>query len=265
MDVVRRRIGSRLMSIIQAIIASAASSPPPPPPPYSGNNWVLLSDDPNRGFASIDNWWQSSTTGGGAYSYSILSSPPPAWNSYTYPNSSNGHVYEFTGIEHLISPNLSLVPGTWPDTQITIDFWFYPTNVGVQLLSEIGEQSAAPGWHSTVLEIDNSGHVRAGFWNGMNVGGPAVSTNTVTLNQWNHVYFASIWTGDYYFELNGTATNGNPNYVRVKPSAEHFIIGYADITNMGSTSKFTGKVGALTISDYVAPSTFSSTRTKFGL
>ena len=224
------------------------------------NDFTLYGDDPAHGYAGFNSWWYSSTTGG-AYIYSTLSSPPPAWNSYTYPDTSSGHVYEFTGSEYLISPNLSQVGGTFPSNTITIDYWFYPTANGIQLLTEQGEGTDNPSWHYTVLEINSSNNIKATFWNGTSL----TSGNTVTLNQWNHIYFTEDSQGGHSFELNGVPTNGNPNYVRTKPGAEYFSIGYYDVTNMGNTGKFQGKIGILKISDFVAASTFTATKTKFGI
>lgn len=252
------------MSIVSAIIGTAFSSTGGGGGGGGGtgvNDFTLYSDDPAHGFGGMSYWWNSSLTGGGAYIPSILSSPPPAWNSYVYPDSSNGHVYEFTGSQYLISANLTQVAGTFPANTITIDYWFYPTANGIQLLTEQNDGTANPSWHYSVLEINTSNNILAKFWDGAYL----TSGNTVNLNQWNHIWFTEDSQGGHSFELNGVPTNGNPNYVRTLPGTEYFSIGYYDVTNMGNTGRFQGKVGLLKISDFVAASTFTSTKSRFGI
>lgn len=266
MDVIWCRIGDRLM-LAQAIIASAYNTGTFVPwIPESGNTFTFTSDDPNHGYAGINFWWQSNITGGGAYIMSELSSPPPSWNSYTYPDASSGHTLDFDGTQHFFSPNLSQVGGTWGNVSITIDFWFYPTSNDMQLLSEYGEQSLSSGYHYTILEIDSSGYVHAHFWNGA----PFVSTNQVVLNQWNHIWFVENTVGNHFFRLNDVETTGLSQYYRSGPvpysaGNEYFAIGLSDATNMVTSNRFQGKIGNLTINDYAELSTFTATKAKYGL
>lgn len=254
------------MSIISAIIGSSVGSLPEP----ISSKWFLMnSDDPDRGYNNTTDWWYSSLTGGGPYINSVLSAPPPTWTSYTYPDGSNGHVYEFDGVnKYLFSPNLAQA-SSWPNNSITIDYWFYPTSNGIQLLSECNSSEFVYlTYHYSVLEINNTNNIYAKFWDGPYL----TSSNEVTLNQWNHIYFTENIQGDHDFKLNGIPTYNNPNYIRTKPTNpfslgddEYFVIGYNDVTNMGNTNRFQGKVGLLKITNSVVVSTFGSTKTKFGL
>lgn len=248
------------MTIIQGLIASisGASTPPPPPPPtnadffWAGDNdlWIAL---------------------GSFYAPNLLSNPAPDNPNYTYPDGSyTGKTRNFTGTEWMISPNLG-IGGAWQNNAnaITVDLWFYPTANGVQIMSEMDRQdNTFTGYHYSILEIDSSGYVKAKFWQS----GPELShqiitsSNTVSLNQWNHVYFTEDTQGGHTFELNGVGTGlQNPVYFRQGPGPlnEYFSIGLADPTKMVSTGAFQGKVGYVNIRDYVAPSTYSNTVSKF--
>lgn len=186
-----------------------------------------------------------------------------SYQAYTYPDTSAGYVYNFTGNEVLYSPNLGN-DNAWTANggAITVDMWFYPTANGVQILSETNGQNMN-GYHYTVFELNSSGNVLARFYNGST----ATSDNTVTLNQWNHVYWAADWQGGHYFEVNGVTTNTGLYYTRSGPgnTTEFFIIGEYDVTNMGNTGRFQGKVGKLNIHDSTQSSTFLSTKSKYGL
>jgi hypothetical protein len=159
----------------------------------------------------------------------------------------------------MISMPLS-IGGAWPTNTITVDLWFYPTAYDIQVLSEMGGQSIDTGWHYTVLEVDSQGYSKARFYGG----GSMTSKTKVILNQWNHAYITEDSQGGHTFELNGIGTGvQNPVYARTKPPGEFFAIGRADFTNMGSANAFQGKIGYLTIRDYVAPSTYSNTFFRF--
>lgn len=229
-----------------------------PPPPYAGTDFFWSGD--------ADYW----VAFGGINANSVYSNPAPANPAYTYPdNSYTGKTRDFTGSEYMISMNLG-IGGAWTpnNNAIVVNFWFYPTANGVQLLGERNEQNISSGYHYSILEITSGNYIKAAYYSGGGYPSNALtSTNTVNLNAWNHIWFREDTQGGHSFELNGVATNGNPNYTRAGPGAtsEYFIIGDSDVTNMGNTGRFQGKVGYLTISDYDAPSEWSTRRTRFGL
>ena len=231
--------------IVQGVIASTSvAGGPPGPVQFDGgyygdnNSWVM----------------NGSMVGAGTQSNTTTS-------AYTYPDGVTGAVLNFDGTAVMYSPNLASIPNTWLDAQMSVDMWFYPTAAGVQLLCELGQPDVTTGFHYSMLEINADLTVKAKLWDGT----PATSDTKVTLNQWNHVYFAQIWTGDHYFSVNGVNKNGVANYVRQKPPVgnEYFSIGGVSITNMGNSGSFQGKIGWLEIHDYVAASTFDSRVDKF--
>lgn len=224
-------------------------------PPPTQLDAGFYGDDAMHNAGGHSGWW---VVNGGFSGFSTFSDPAPAWNSVTYVDTTTGHTFDFTGTQWLASMNLS-VSGAWQSNTITIDYWFYPTANSIQLLSECNYPDVTSGYHYSVLEINSSGNVKARFYNGTAL----TSNNSVQLNRWNHIWFTEDSQGGHSFELNGEPTNGNPNYTRIKPSSEYFVIGEYDVTNMGNTGRFRGKVGYLEIHDYVAPSTYSNRASKF--
>lgn len=184
-----------------------------------------------------------------------------SYQAYTYPDTSSGNVYNFTGNESLFSPNLGNA-NAWTANggTIVVDMWFYPTVNSIQVLSETNQQAIA-GYYYTVLEINSSGNVLARFYNGAT----ATSDNTVTLNQWNHVYWAADSQGGHYFDVNGVTTNTGLYYTRSSPgnTTEFFNIGDYNPTNMGNTGRFQGKIGVINIHDSIVASTYSATKSKY--
>ena len=243
------------MTIIQGLIASIGGvGTPPPPPPYNGTDFFWAGDQ---------DFWMAF---GGIQGNSLFSNPAPGNPAYTYPDGSyTGKTRNFSGSEWMISTNLGIGNAWVPNNNaISINYWFWPTANNIQLLSELGVQDPSSGFHYTILEIDSGGYIKARFWNGF--GTQAItSNNTVILNQWNHVYFAEDTQGGHIFELNGIATNSQTYYTRQTPGAtqEYFAVGISDGTNMVTSNPFQGKIGYLTISDYVKGSTYAGEVNKF--
>lgn len=245
------------MSIVQAIMASRPFGAPPPPAP-TDIDFVTVSGNAN--------WTVNGTTLGPW----TLSTTPPTNPSYTFPDGTTGATWDFDGTTWAVTPQLSYT-NAWTDDPIAINIWFYPTAFGVQLLNETDTVpdvggNLGEGYASTVLEIDSSGFVHAWFYNGSQ----AVSSTKVILNQWNHVYFAEIWTNDHYFEVNGLSnTTGNGHYARtsvkdLNGGIERFSIGsVSGSTYVNNVGRFQGKIGHMTISDWVAPSTYSTYVNKY--
>ena len=223
-----------------------AGSPPP-----SGNDFAFFGDQPN--------WYGFGTT----LSSSTFSDPAPTNPAYTYPdNSYTGKTYNFDGTTWMASISLS-IGGAWQSNTITIDYWFYPTANGIQLLSECDHENVTSGYHYSMLEINSSGYVKARFYGTGYPSSAIVSSNTVNLNAWNHIYFTEDSIGAHSFELNGVPTTGNPTYTRIKPVTEYFVIGFSDVTNLGSSGRFQGKIGYLNIHDYPVGSTWTNTKARF--
>lgn len=226
-------------------------------PPSSGNDF---------GFTGDQNMW---IINGGFNAGSTFSDPAPTNPAYTYPdNSYTGKTYNFDGTSYMIGANLS-IGGSWQSNTITIDFWFYPTANGIQLLTELGQPQLNAYYHTTLLEISSTGNIKARFWQiGGGLAQVITSTNTVDLNAWNHIYFTEDSIGGHSFKLNNVATTGLPSYTRATPlinsnNSIHYAVGGSDTTNMGNNGGFQGKIGYLNIHDYVVASTWTNTNARF--
>jgi len=222
------------------------------PPAPTGNDF---------GFTGDQNSW---TINGGMNAGSTFSSPPPSNPAYTYPDGSyTGKTYNFDGTTWMSSMNLA-INEAWQTNAITIDLWFYPTANDVQLMSECGQPDVTSGYHYSMLEIASDGRVHAKFYNSQYPGSAIVSTNTVDLNQWNHIWFQETAAGAHNFTLNNVSPNTNSTYTRLKPeTGEYFLIGLSDSSNIGRTERFQGKIGYLNIYDYAHASTWTDTNARF--
>lgn len=231
----------------------------PPPPAPTDIDFVTASGNAN---------WTVNGTTLGPWTFSTT---PPTNPSYTFPDGTTGTTWDFDGTTWAITPQLSYT-NAWTDDPIAINIWFYPTAFGIQLLTETDTvpddlSGGLSGYNSSVLEIDSNGFVHAFFYNGT----AAVSSTKVILNQWNHIYFAEIWTNDHYFEVNGLSnTTGNGHYARTSVrdfngGIERFSIGGVSATNSGAgvAGRFQGKIGHVTISEYTASSNYSTYYDKY--
>jgi len=229
-----------------------------------GRPWTAGSQNDFE-FSSNDNRWLINNV---FASGSTFSDPAPSNPTYTYPDGGTGKTYDFDGTTAMFSTDLE-IPNAWQSTTITVDFWFYPTANTVQLLTELSQPAFNLAYHTTLLEISSTGNIKARFWQGHEGEQIITSTNTVDLNQWNHIYFIERADGTHAFELNGVATTGTPTYTRITPQANeggvHFAVGGYDTTNMGGTGGLQGKIGNLNLHDYIVASTYNALKTRFGL
>lgn len=256
------------MSSIQGIIASISAGTVAPPV-FVGSWWAFDGDDLNRGFAGYNGWWSSSVNGGGLNTPSIFSNPAPAWNTITYANGTSGHTYDFNGTQWMSSSALqdTSKANTWLNNAASIDMWFYPTANDVQIMSESSNTDVVSGYHATILEINSSGNLVGRFWPfGSGPGQPPAltSSNTVTLNAWNHVYMR-IDQGTLYMSLNdiGQYSLSATTYIGPGASSTYFIIGLADGTRVASDNPFQGKIGKITIRDDAGGTSYSTDRSKY--
>lgn len=225
------------MSVLQVIMATAGSTviaPPPPPPPPPTVTAVFDGDDTNRGLSGANGWWIVNNS---VYAASLFSTTPATWNSVTYADGSAGHTYDFDGTQWMIGPGI----GNQNTNELTINLWFYPTANNVQILSELGAQDISSGYHYSVFEIDASGYVHGRYWPNS---APGLSTaNTVTLNEWNHIYFQQNSSGYTILVLNNGQANITTTTARQGPGTSYFAFGYTDTTSLVTTNAYQGKIG----------------------
>ena len=126
------------------------------------------------------------------------------------------------------------------------------------------DNSSLDSWHYSALEINSNNTVSGKLWNGTVL----TSTDTVTLNAWNHIYL-------YYDHANtqlglrinnGTAVVSNA-YSRASNYAGGgnvlFVMGLSDVTYMNNTLRYQGHLGELRINNWMAPSSYWSGAKKY--
>ena len=211
--------------------------------------------------------WLYNTTGstpslapaGANYNVTVANATPTA---VTFGDGTTGYVSNFNGTQMWASGNLNaggLMTSTY---SIAIDMWIYPTANSVMILSE-QDNWTGPSWFASVLEINSNNTVTGRLWSGA----PLTSTDTVTLNAWNHIYLyydhANLQLG--LRVNNGTAVVSNA-YSRASNYAGggnvFFVIGETHVTSYNS-GRYQGHLGELRINNWMAPSSYWSDAKKY--
>lgn len=182
--------------------------------------------------------------------------------SYNFPNGSTGTPYTLAG-GYALSPLIDNLGSN----EITINIWFYPTANGIQVVSEYGTQSPSAGYHYTMLEIDSSGYIHGRFWPNGGIG--IVTSNTVMLNAWNHVWYTNNASGYEQLQLNGGQIATQTVLPRSGPGSSSFAFGVTDATDLDgnyATTRlaFQGKIGYFRYdNNATVGSVYTSTQSKY--
>jgi len=133
--------------------------------------------------------------------------------------------------QYVVTPNLrnyfkSVNAGV--QNSFTMSFWIYPTQLNGVIVSELDSQTPNGGWHASNIEIVN-GAIKYRVW----PSSIAVSSSTISLNQWYHI--AMVYDGtNLKGYLNGVL-QGIQTYTREIPTtAQYYAIGALETTNMGA-------------------------------
>jgi hypothetical protein len=129
--------------------------------------------------------------------------------------------------------------GTSATTTFSFDIWFYATTNG-NVVSEMG-QSGSPnaGYHVASFQLVG-GLIRVGFWTGT---ATSISLGSYTANTWTQVswtYSAGTLTG----YVNGVLANTG-SQTKSAPTTSFYAIGALEGTNFGTSSYFSGRIGAM--------------------
>lgn len=174
--------------------------------------------------------------------------------SYNFPNNTTATTARFTGGGYQTTPTLGSVTNFW------LDFWIYPTSLGVSILSEM-DNNASPGYYYNMMEIDNNGHIYAGVWNGSNISN-IVSTDTVTVNAWNHIFFYYN-SGTLGLEVNGGTAVTASNITRSGPGNSYLAIGFQSVTAMFTSNRYQGYIEPILGTTTAQSSHYSATKAKY--
>jgi hypothetical protein len=188
-----------------------------------------------------------------SYTYAFGSNPTyPKNTSYKFPNETTSNVIELKYDSWQTTNSLGSL------NNFFINLWFYPSSYNREIMSEVDGPS--PAYYYNMLEIDSSGYVKAGVWNGGSISS-ITSTNKVILDAWNHVYFY-FNSGTLGVEVNGIATTGT-SITRSGPGTSFFAFGYQTTSNMGSSAPYWGYLDGLEVYSSSHSSNYSSTKSKY--
>lgn len=174
--------------------------------------------------------------------------------SYNFPNNTTASTTRFTGGGYQTTPTLGAVTNFW------LDFWIYPTSLGVAILTEM-DNNTSPGYYYNMMEIDNNGHIYAGTWNGGNISS-IVSTDKVTVNAWNHIYFY-FNSGTLGLEVNGGTAVTASGITRSGPGASYIAIGFNSVTAMFTSNRYQGYIEPIYGATTIPSSRYNSTKSKY--
>ena len=133
--------------------------------------------------------------------------------------------------QYLVTPDLRpyfKTVNTSVQSSFSMSFWIYPTQLNGVLVSELNSQTPSGGWHASNIEIVN-GIIKYRVW----PSSAAVSSSSVTLNQWYHI--AMVYDGSNLKGYLNGVLQGSLTYTREIPtSAQNYAIGAPETTNMGA-------------------------------
>lgn len=223
------------MSTLQAVIASI-SIPygPPPPGPVGTLTWDTTPESYTRPSGGTD----------------------PVLTSLLMPdNSTTQDVHVFSGTDYIVTPGHNIAG-------VYFNIWFYPTSNNVELMTHQGSEFEQTSYYYNMLEINASGGINAGGWNGGSITS-VTSSETVNLNAWNHVYYRCSGGTLSVCLNNGSTYSTLISYSA--PTTSYFAIGATAVTYMTSNARFQGTLGDVAGSSYIAGSNYNDTKAVYGL
>ena len=189
-------------------------------------------------------------------SWATTNATSTTYGAYTYPDESSGSLHTLTGSQYLMSGNIG------NNTVLNINLWFYPTANNLIIMGETGQPEENSSWHYSMLDIDNTNHLRGRLWSFVG----ATSTGTVTLNAWNHAYlYYNSVTSSVGLSLNNeTAVTINTGARQLSDTSETYLgIGVLDSQNMSSSTRYQGKFADLVIDTTLTGSNYTASNAKY--
>jgi uncharacterized repeat protein (TIGR02543 family) len=126
--------------------------------------------------------------------------------------------------------------------RISVFAWVYPTGNGV-IVSELGTTTISSDWHDSQIEVVG-GKFKFRTWSPSGSATPAVTSDSITLNQWYYVgltYDGSKLVG----YVNGESVGQTTAYTRSAPSTGlYYALGATDSSNLGDGTYGDFKLGS---------------------
>ena len=188
------------------------------------------------------------------YDYTDSGTPGiPSLVNHNFPNGSTGNIISLDGSCNLMTASLGEINNFW------LNIWIYPSSNNVEVLSEVDSPSA--GYYYNMIEIDSDGYVHAGIWTGSAITS-VTSTNKVTLNAWNHLYFYHN-NGTIQLEVNGGTAATQSGLTRSGPAQTRLSYGQSSATNMVTSTRYQGYIDVMEVHDVEHGSSYSVTKDKY--
>lgn len=175
---------------------------------------------------------------------------------YTWPNGDNGNILTFTGNGYQQTPTLGVLNNFW------LDFWIYPTSNNISILTETGAPGENLVYYYNMMEINSSGNVLAGVYTGSI---PYVtSSNTVTLNAWNHIYFYHD-SGTISLSVNNQTASTLSGITRSGPGSSYLAFGQSCPSAIVTSNRYQGYVDYIQMWTTSTASSYNARKTTYGL
>lgn len=233
------------MSIIQSIIGTnltiGGGAPPPPPPPAVEGSYTFNGSTTNY------------------YAYGPIGYSPTYEANVTFASTnSTGNQHRFLGNSYLLTPAMNGFT-----TSFYMNLWFYPTTNNQIIATIQGTQFENTAYHCTLLEINSSGQLVAGFWPqhpaGFGAGGTVIG-DTLNFNTWNHIYLFNDGVNTSACLNGGTTYTTATAWSSNAPGSHYVGFGTTSVSNFGASARFSGRIGAFECSVSLIPSNYNDTK-----
>lgn len=227
------------MPVTQILLTATGGAPPPPPPP------------------TVEGTYTFNGTPTSYYAYGGTGTPIYESNVTFASTNSTGFQHRFLGDSYVVTPAMNGFT-----TQFYMNLWFYPTGNNQVIATIQGTEFENNAYNCTLLEINSSSKPVVGFWPQHPLGGGAgglVVDETVNLNTWNHIYLFNDGTTTSAC-LNGGTTYTVPHvWISNAPGAHYVGFGTVSGANLGSSSRFVGRISAFECSTTLILSNYAGT------
>ena len=188
-------------------------TPAPPPPPTPDGTYYYNDNATSWGFAGVGQ-----------------NKPLYNANFYFPDNVTIAPVWDFNGSNQLMTTQA--YSGI---SQLYLNLWFYPTATGRIVMTIQDSFNENTGYHHAALEINANQTISGGFWSGSGIE-TMTTTNSVTLNSWNHVYLRHNGT-QALLQLNDGASV-TVTHSWAPPTALVMGFGTLSVSNSGNNARY---------------------------
>ena len=179
-----------------------------------------------------------------------------------------GNWFTFTGSQSIITGNLATLYSGW---QHSLEIWFSPSAAG-SVFSDTGSGTTASGYHSTGLEIYQTGpfyNLNAMLYNN-STGVTRVGGGIPTLNNWYQLVRVYNGSNTAYAYLNKVKSSDTAIAWTTPSPGWYLNFGNSDTTKFANGAAFQGKLGVIRLYNKVltqaeVTQNYDATKSLYGL